>query len=595
MKKYCFIIEILLNYKYKYIIMKKILSLFILIINFCYKIISKEEEKKEENQNKITIYLDDCIFNLDYSKFADDDKNLSEMTKKIIDEIKGKNGEDIKNIYSNFELLNEKEKNEFLAFKNNLKENNYSLEKFKKNNDDSDHYFLEFYKDENNYNNISVGDFKNMTEIYLIKNDNTKEYKIEINDIDIYNEDNVGFNVNIYNMLKDFPFELNENTYANILKIILEKNTKTKDNFKIKDKGIFIDNNLIKIDIDVNTGKEDVCYKKIDFNLKFEKNGDLMNFTEFKNDKVYYKDFKEFIDPIDSNYIMNYILEKCPKKETTKPEIVYFNKIDFKNGSIKYYENKKLDVELKYNNKITLTNITEVTTGENGKENKDEKIEVGKHYIIYVNSTSINDLKFELSSLLHMNLYENSKLCNVGGAEITKDDEIGNISKITIDKDKLKYTYKVTYEGESKDLSFSKKVNFQKLFDLMIINDNIENYILKVKDKVKEKEYSSEKNNLTEEIENQNNIECELIKKENKFDYAKIEFNKNINNNTGDQYNKINEGKFDGKIKTRKEVEEENKKQEEKNQKLIEKNNKSKSEDKNPYNKLYNYKKKESE
>lgn len=542
--------------------MKRILSFLLLFIVFFTKIISGDGAPKPPEPNcDLTIYVED-------KKFKIESKNITSFT--IVDVINsiGKEIGEItdERFCDDNGCIDEGKKNELKEFKKNLKISSYSLEKFKK--DNEDHYFLEFYDKDNpvdDYKNIVIKNFNDIKEIYLTK-DNVKSYEIVIENIDIYDKKNVGFKDVVKQMIKTIPFELDKFTHNEILKNVLEQN-KINENFVIDgDIDICYNDskkiNEIKLNIKINEGKEDICYKKITFNLNLTVNKVLTE--HYDNSDFYYKDWKDKFDKItfkDLEGFFNlidkdiYLFEKEINKTYDEMNNIYYIELDY---------SKKIEIK----NIIYNETVKEIKKEKNSDgsekdievdkviENEKLKVEsdVVKPITIFTDSNNIDEFLYKLSSLLHLNIYECFTLKDSSDI-IIKDGDLSKLSKIEINQNGLKVKYEVEFGGENKNLLFSNECDFKNICRLLVDENSLENYKLtgnngnydyynnKIIPSVKDSQPIKYKLALDEKKDEEKN---DPVK--NKLPTKKIDINNNTNkqqyrtvDDINDENNKIND------------------------------------------------------
>lgn len=443
--------------------MNIIYRILLLTTIFYGKIICDDAEPAGPNYD-LTIYVNDIPPLQIESKNIHEDK-ISEICKQIHDELnKDENIQRFCVENPNLNVDNLKD-----IFKD-IKEK-YTLEKYKKKDGDDDtyNYFLEFYEASNSYDDIEIKkeDLANIKEIYLIDSAK-KNYKVIIEDSDIYNNNEVKFKDNVKNMINTIPFEL-EYCHKNILKTILEKNTIKENNFNITD--IEIDNSKkeIKVKVNIIGGKENACYKKFTLELGLQKEVEGKDYYEYyeisKNENLFYKDFKNKYE---------FTLDEI--KEIFKLKNTYFLIKNDKNigyiignSTIGLYNTKENIIE----------SIIYQTKDQNGNIIDEQKLKDANGNItpitVYTDYDKILDFLYDLSSLLHLNLYEHYEIYDVNG--------LGNSCKIKIDKDSLKSKYDVTYKVDNKDekkeLYFSEDKPCGEICRLIVGDQDVQNFILK--------------------------------------------------------------------------------------------------------------------
>ena len=524
--------------------MKKILGFISLFIILFTKIYSADP-KPPKDKKILIINVDNKIFKIEPPTIPD--YRITSIIAGIENEIK-KIKDDELFVY-NFTNDDDKEKENLKNLKNSFNKDNYSLERFKK--DNGDHYFLEFYKDTvNDYNNINIENINDITEIYLIKKiDPIKNYEIVIENTDIYDEKNVGFTDNVKDMIKTIPFELNKFNHNEILKKVLEQNR--KEDYFVIDDDINIEDNKIKLKIKINEGKDDDCYKKINFKLELTTDG--AKYEEKANSDVFYKDWKDKI--AENSFTFDDI--KTIFKEKLK-DIYLFEKE--KDQITCKEEGGNHVIELKYSNNIKIESIKYISTNEEGNKKEDEKIkdehDAAKPITVYTDCDKISEFLYKLSSLLHFNIYECYTLYDNSSNKITADGDLSKLSKIEIDQNKLKVKYEVEFNGENKDLYFSNECNSRYVCRLLVDENSLENYKLTTIDKNGKSVEITSKEAIPSK-EGNNTIKYKLEKKEekpeegDKYDLSKIklptekikvnEGNKNNNFKTIEEINKYNE------------------------------------------------------
>ena len=535
--------------------MKKIFIFLLLFIVFFTKIISGDGGPKAPEPNyDLIIYVEDKIFKIESTELAKlTEFKISNIINSIETEITKVT---VERFYDDNGCIGEEKKKELEEFKKKFTIKDYSLEKFKR--DNEDHYFLEFYDKDNpvdNYDSIDIKDIKGIKEIYLIKN-SAKSYEIVIENIDIYDEKNVGFKDEVKQMIKTIHFELDKFTYNEILKTVFEKN-KINENFVIDGNiDIYYNDikkiNEIKLNIKINEGKEDICYKKIKFKLSLTVDKDV---TKYDSSDFYFKDWKDKITK------QSFTLDDIKEIFKFKHIYLFEKKID----SINY--NKILDccvIELKYSNIIEIESIKYIFTNEDNSTVEDEKLQdesgTVKPIYVFTDSNTIEEFLYKLSSLLHLNIYECFTLKDSSDI-IIKDEDLSKLKKIEINQNGLKVKYDVEFDGENKNLLFSDECNFKNICRLLVDENSLKNYKLTGNNE----NYDYYNNKIIPSIKDDQPIKYKLVLDEKK-DEEKIDPVKNnlptkkidINNNTNKQ-----------KYKTVDDINKENDEINDKNDKLL--------------------------
>lgn len=453
----------MLNYKYN--CMNIIYRILLLTTIFYGKIICDDAEPAKPNYD-LTIYVNG-ILPLQIESINGDECKISEIRQKIHDEL-NKNDNITRFCEENPNLKADNLKEMFKDIKEK-----YTLEKYKKKDGDDAtyNYFLEFYKDSNTYDDITIDgiNLANIKEIYLINPTGNPNYKVIIEDSDIYNNNEVEFKGNVKNMIKTIPFEL-EYCHKNILKTILEKNTIKENNFNIAD--IEIDNSKkeIKVKVNIIGGKENACYKKFTLELK-DAAGAII-----ENKDLFYKDFKDkhkiTLDEIKKNFKLEniYLLIKNDNKIVCKYK-------DY-TGTIKLENTKNINIQ----------NIFYRTIGEDGNVINEPQLKDANGNItpitVYTDYDKILDFLYDLSFLLHLNLYEHYEIFDNTDTKITDDNNLEKLCKIKIDRDSLKSKYDVEYKVDNKDekkeLYFSEDKQCEEICRLIVCDKEAKNFILKV-------------------------------------------------------------------------------------------------------------------
>jgi len=453
--------------------MNIIYRILLLTTIFYGKIICDDAEPAKPNYD-LTIYVNGIPPLQIESKNIHECK-ISEICKQIHDELN--KDENIKRFCVDYPGT---PGDDFKKMFDNIGNGNCTLEKYKKKDGDDGtyNYFLEFYKDSNTYDDIKVDNLANIKEIYLINPTENPNYKVIIEDSDIYDNSKVEFKNNVKKMIETIPFKL-EFCHKNILKTILKENTIGGDNFDIDD--IEIDNNEIKVKVKIEKTKENACYKKITLGLGLEVEVEAedyfyYNYNEIsKNENLFYKDFK-------NKY--KFTLDEI--KEIFKLKNTYFL---IKNDENILYEVGNNTIGLYNTKKIIIKSIIYQTKDQNGIITENEQLETaagGKitPITVYTDYDKIIDFLYDLSSLLHLNLYEHHEIYDNTNTKITDDNNLYKLCKIIIDKDSLKSKYDVEYKVDNKDekkeLYFSEDKQCEEICRLIVCDKEAKNFILKV-------------------------------------------------------------------------------------------------------------------
>ena len=449
----------MLNYKYNH--MNIIYRILLLTTIFYGKIICDDAEPAEpaEPNYDLTIYVNGIPPLQIESKNIHEGK-ISEICKQIHDELN--KDENIKRFCVDYPGTPE---DDFKKMFDNIGNGNCTLEKYKKKDGDDGtyNYFLEFYKDSNSYDDIEIKneDIANIKEIYLINPTENPNYEVIIEDSDIYKDTEVNFFPNMKKMIETIPFKL-EYCHKNILKTILEENTLgaanlNGANFNIADIEIDNSTNEIKVKVKIKDGKENACYKKFTLELKNAAGQTI------ENKDLFYKDYKNKPE---------FTLDKI--KQNFKLENIYLL-IKNDNNIVCEYKDYTGTINLNNCSKNIIESIIYQTKDQNGNPIDEPQLkDVNGNITPITVYTDYDDeiyFFYDLSSLLHVNLYEHY--------EIYDYNNLDKSFKIKIDKDLLKSEYNVTYDGKTYKLYFSEDKQCGEVCRLIVGDQEAQNFILK--------------------------------------------------------------------------------------------------------------------